>query len=61
MFGVQVGSRQVMVFEGLIAIGLAVLGKFGALFSTIPNPVAGGVLMIEFGIAGSDDLKFWSS
>lgn len=44
------GSRQVMLYAALIALALAVFGKFGALFSMIPNPVAGGILMIEFGI-----------
>ena len=56
MFGVQVGSRHVMVYAGLIAIGLAVFGKFGTLLSTIPNLVAYGILMVEFGISGLETL-----
>jgi nucleobase transporter 1/2 len=29
---------------------LAVLGKFGALFATIPEPIIGGVFIIMFGM-----------
>ena len=28
---------------------MGMLGKFGALFVTIPNPVIGGVFMVMFG------------
>ena len=34
---------------GLIMMFLALLGKFGALFVTIPDPIIGGVLMATFG------------
>ena len=39
---------------GIILIILGLLGKFGALFVTIPNPVIGGVFMVMFG------KKLWS-
>ena len=28
---------------------LALFGKFGALFVTIPDPIVGGILMVTFG------------
>lgn len=40
---------------------LAVLGKFGALFATIPLPVIGGVFIIMFGMVtavGLSSLQF---
>ena len=36
-----------MAAVGLIFFGM--LGKFGALFVTIPDPVMGGVFLIMFG------------
>ena len=55
----QVGSLRVVQVGGLIMVVLGVLGKFGAFFATIPEPVVGGILMSMFGsywyiiIAGS--------
>jgi nucleobase transporter 1/2 len=40
---------------------LAVLGKFGALFATIPEPIIGGVFIIMFGMVtavGLSNLQF---
>ena len=40
---------------------LAVLGKFGALFATIPEPIVGGVFIILFGMVtavGLSNLQF---
>ena len=37
----QVGGALMMI--------LGILGKFGALFVTIPEPVVGGVFMVMFG------------
>ena len=34
---------------GLVMIILGCLGKFGALFVTIPDPVIGGLFMVTFG------------
>ena len=45
----QVGSRIVVQVGGIIMIVLGCLGKFGALFVTIPDPVVGGMFMIMFG------------
>jgi len=46
----KVGSRRVMQVGAGIMLVLGVLGKFGALFVTIPNPVVGGVFMVMFGM-----------
>ena len=34
---------------GLIMLLLGMIGKFGALFVTIPEPIIGGVFMVTFG------------
>ena len=34
---------------GLVMVALGLLGKFGALFVTIPQPIIGGVFMVTFG------------
>ena len=49
-FFFQVGSRRVVQVGGILMILLGCLGKFGALFVTIPDPVVGGVFMVTFGI-----------
>ncbi|KAK3587962.1 hypothetical protein CHS0354_014481 [Potamilus streckersoni] len=46
----KVGSRRVVQTGALIMIILGCLGKFGALFVTIPEPVVGGMFMIMFGM-----------
>ena len=46
---VQVGSRRVIQYAGIILIILGMLGKFSALFSTIPEPIIGGLYMVVFG------------
>lgn len=46
----KVGSRRVVQVGGLLMILLGCLGKFGALFVTIPDPVVGGMFMIMFGM-----------
>ncbi|XP_060583753.1 solute carrier family 23 member 1-like isoform X3 [Ruditapes philippinarum] len=46
----KVGSRIVVQVGGIIMIVLGCLGKFGALFVTIPDPVVGGMFMIMFGM-----------
>ena len=45
----QVGSRRVVQTGGSLIILLGMLGKFGALFVTIPDPIIGGVFMTMFG------------
>lgn len=44
----KVGSRRVVQTGALIMILFGVLGKFGALFVTIPEPVVGGVFCVMF-------------
>lgn len=46
----KVGSRRVVQVGGFLMILLGCLGKFGALFVTIPDPVVGGMFMIMFGM-----------
>lgn len=46
----KVGSRRVIQVGGIIMILLGCLGKFGALFVTIPEPVVGGMFLVMFGM-----------
>jgi len=45
----QVASRRVIQVEATYMLLFGMLGKFGALFVTIPEPVIGGVFMVMFG------------
>ncbi|XP_064614591.1 solute carrier family 23 member 1-like [Liolophura sinensis] len=57
----KVGSRRVVQVGGLIMIVLGCLGKFGALFVTLPTPVVGGMFMVMFGMVtavGLSNLQF---
>ena len=45
----QVASRRVIQVEAIYMLLFGILGKFGALFVTIPEPVIGGVFMVMFG------------
>ncbi|RUS87004.1 hypothetical protein EGW08_005242 [Elysia chlorotica] len=49
----KVGSRIVVQVAALIMIVLGCLGKFGALFVTIPEPVVGGLFFVMFGMVGA--------
>lgn len=53
----QVGSRRVVQIGALCMIILALFGKFGALFSTIPEPVIGGVFIVMFGMISAVGLS----
>lgn len=56
----QVGSRMVIVVSGILMVVMGVLGKVGALFTTIPSPVMGGMLIVMFGVitaAGVSNLQ----
>ncbi|XP_076016335.1 solute carrier family 23 member 1-like isoform X2 [Genypterus blacodes] len=56
----KVGSRMVIFVSGIIMILLGFLGKIGAVFTTIPTPVVGGMLIIMFGVitaAGISNLQ----
>jgi nucleobase transporter 1/2 len=57
----RVGSRRVVQAGALLMMGLAVLGKFGALFTTIPRPIVGGMYCTMFGMiaaVGLSNLQF---
>lgn len=59
--GVMAITRIYSVFviggAALIAICFSFLGKFGALISTIPDPVKGGVSILLFGIIAAAGLR----
>ncbi|XP_061609033.1 solute carrier family 23 member 1-like [Phyllopteryx taeniolatus] len=46
----QVGSRVLILLSTVVMILMGVLGKIGAIFFTIPNPVIGGMFLIMFGV-----------
>ncbi|XP_058469760.1 solute carrier family 23 member 1-like isoform X1 [Solea solea] len=46
----KVGSRTVIFLCGVFMILLGMLGKIGAVFTTIPLPVIGGMFLIMFGV-----------
>lgn len=41
---------MVIVASGVIMIIMGLFGKIGAIFSTIPTPVIGGMLLVMFGV-----------
>ena len=48
-------------FGALVLMVVGVVGKFGALFVSIPDPIVGGVLMVMFGMiaaVGISNLQF---
>ena len=45
----QVGSRFVMQLAGIILIIMAILGRVGAVFCLIPEPIIGGLATISLG------------
>jgi len=57
----RVGSRRVVLCGALLMIALATFGKFGALFTTIPRPIVGGMYCAMFGMiaaVGLSNLQF---
>ncbi|XP_032894257.1 solute carrier family 23 member 1-like [Amblyraja radiata] len=57
----KVGSRVVIVTCGLLMLCMGLLVKIGAILSTIPDPVIGGMFMVMFGIitaVGISSLQF---
>ncbi|XP_013890046.1 xan_ur_permease domain-containing protein [Austrofundulus limnaeus] len=57
----KVGSRMVIVASGIFMIVMGILGKMGAIFTTIPSPVMGGMFMVMFGVicaAGISNLQY---
>jgi len=53
----RVGSRRVVQAGALIMLVLGALGKFGALFTTIPQPIVGGMYCAMFGMIASVGLS----
>lgn len=53
----RVGSRRVVQVGALLMVVLGVVGKFGALFTTIPQPVVGGMYCAMFGMIASVGLS----
>jgi len=57
----RVGSRRVIQYGASLMLVLAVFGKFGALFTTIPQPIVGGMYCAMFGMiaaVGLSNLQF---
>jgi len=57
----RVGSRRVVQVGAVLMLVLAVFGKFGALFTTIPQPIVGGMYCAMFGMiaaVGLSNLQF---
>jgi len=57
----RVGSRRVIQFGALFMSLVGIIGKFGALFITIPDPVIGGNFIALFGLligVGMGPLQF---
>ncbi|CAG0886323.1 unnamed protein product [Cyprideis torosa] len=52
-----VGSRRVIQYSALLMLVSAVIGKFAALFSTIPAPVLGGTFCVMFGVIAAVGLS----
>ncbi|MDF1755383.1 MAG: solute carrier family 23 protein [Verrucomicrobiales bacterium] len=53
----RVGSRRVIQAAAVLMIGLAVFGKFGAIFASIPQPVVGGMYCVMFAMVGGVGLS----
>ncbi|KAJ8269071.1 hypothetical protein COCON_G00116780 [Conger conger] len=57
----RVGSRMVIVASGILMVIMGIFGKIGAIFTTIPTPVIGGMLLVMFGVisaAGVSNLQY---
>ena len=57
----RVGSRRVVQAGALLMIGLGVVAKFGALFTTIPSPIVGGMycaMFVMIASVGLSNLQF---
>lgn len=51
---------MVIVVSGILMVVMGVLGKVGAIFTTIPSPVMGGMFIVMFGVitaAGVSNLQ----
>ncbi|KAM4632778.1 solute carrier family 23 member 1-like isoform 1-T2 [Polymixia lowei] len=57
----KVGSRMVIAVSGGFMILMGILSKIGAIFTTIPSPVVGGMFLVMFGVitaTGIANLQF---
>ncbi|KAJ8002893.1 hypothetical protein DPEC_G00163680 [Dallia pectoralis] len=57
----KVGSRIVIIAGGVLLIIMGLFGKIGAIFTTIPTPVIGGMFLVMFGVisaAGISNLQY---
>lgn len=54
----QVGSRMVIILCEFIMVLMGIIGKIGAIFITIPQPVIGGMLMIIFGVITAAGISY---
>ncbi|GCB67042.1 xan_ur_permease domain-containing protein [Scyliorhinus torazame] len=57
----KVGSRMVIISSGILMVLVGMFVKVGAILSTIPQPIIGGMLMVMFGViitAGISNLQF---
>lgn len=45
----QVGSRRVIQYGAALMLGLGMVGKFSALFASLPDPVLGALFCTLFG------------
>ncbi len=53
----RVGSRRVVQIGASLMLVLGMVGKFGALFTTIPQPIVGGMYCAMFGMIASVGLS----
>lgn len=53
----KVGSRRVVQYAAVYMIVFGMLGKIGAIFASIPEPVVGGVFCIIFGMVAAVGLS----
>ncbi|KAM9376221.1 LOW QUALITY PROTEIN: uncharacterized protein KZ484_008832 [Pholidichthys leucotaenia] len=57
----KAGSRLLLQMTGILMILLGIMGKFGAVFITIPDPVIGGMFLVRFGmiaVGGISNLQY---
>lgn len=57
----KVGSRMVIIASGVLLIVMGLFCKIGAIFTTIPSPVIGGMMLVMFGViaaVGISNLQF---
>ncbi|XP_048580199.1 solute carrier family 23 member 1 isoform X2 [Nematostella vectensis] len=57
----KVGSLRVIQYGGLVMMLVGVVGKVGALFTTVPDPIVGGLFVVMFGMiacVGISNLQF---